>query len=87
MSRLDKDPSIVEWSSEEHVIPYRSPIDNRMHRYFVDFYIKKKMPDGGPTAGTIAWLLWGGSAGLAFARRVLKQEEILKSYIKEITNE
>jgi len=46
MSRLDKDPSIVEWSSEEHVIPYRSPIDNRMHRYFVDFYIKKKMPDG-----------------------------------------
>ena len=46
MSRLDKDPNIIEWSSEEHVIPYRSPIDNRIHRYFVDFYIKKKMPDG-----------------------------------------
>lgn len=46
MSRLDKDPTVIEWASEEHVIPYRSPIDNRMHRYFVDFYVKKKMPDG-----------------------------------------
>ena len=46
MSRLDKDPTVVEWASEEHVIPYRSPIDNRIHRYFVDFYVKKVFPDG-----------------------------------------
>lgn len=46
MSRLDKDSSVLEWASEEHVVPYRSPIDNRIHRYFVDFYIKKRMPDG-----------------------------------------
>ena len=46
MSRLDKDPSVIEWASEEHIIPYRSPIDNRVHRYFVDFYVKKKFPDG-----------------------------------------
>jgi hypothetical protein len=46
MSRLDKDPSVIEWSSEEVVIPYRSPIDNRMHRYFVDFYVKKKLANG-----------------------------------------
>lgn len=63
----------------------------RMYAFFSrhekNYNPKKKMPDGGPTAGTIAWLLWGGSAGLAFARRVLKQEEILKSYIKEITDE
>jgi hypothetical protein len=62
----------------------------RMYAFFSrhekNYNPKKKMPDGGPTAGTIAWLLWGGSAGLAFARRVLKQEDILKSYIKEITD-
>lgn len=63
----------------------------RMYSFFSrhekNYAPKKKMPDGGPTAGTIAWLLWGGSAGLAFARRILKQEEIVKSYTKEITEE
>jgi hypothetical protein len=62
----------------------------RMYAFFSrhekNYNPKKKEPDGGPTAGTIAWLLWGGSAGLAFARRVLKQEDILKSYIKDITD-
>lgn len=43
---LDKHPSILEYSSEEIVIPYRSPIDNKMHRYFVDFFVKKQNPDG-----------------------------------------
>ena len=28
----------------------------------------KKMPDGGPTAGTIAWLLWGGTTGVDWAK-------------------
>ena len=35
----DKNPSIVKWSSEETVIPYRCPTDDRIHRYFVDFKI------------------------------------------------
>lgn len=35
----DKNPSIVKWSSEETVIPYRCPTDNLIHRYFVDFKI------------------------------------------------
>lgn len=38
----DHNDSILEWGSEEIVIPYRSPLDNRMHRYYVDFYIKVK---------------------------------------------
>lgn len=46
MSRLDSHPDVLEWSSEEVVIPYRSPIDGRVHRYFVDFYVKKKTRDG-----------------------------------------
>lgn len=36
----DHTSSIVEWGSEEIIIPYRSPIDGRIHRYYPDFYIK-----------------------------------------------
>lgn len=36
----DKNPNILQWGSEEIVIPYRSPLDGRIHRYYVDFYIK-----------------------------------------------
>lgn len=35
----DKNPSIVKWSSEETIIPYRCPTDEKIHRYFVDFKI------------------------------------------------
>lgn len=42
MKYCDINPSILEWGSEEIVIPYRSPLDNRIHRYFVDFYVKIK---------------------------------------------
>ena len=40
MDYLDRHPDVVQWSSEEFCIPYRSPVDGRVHRYFVDFYIK-----------------------------------------------
>ena len=42
MQYCDTNKSIVKWSSEEIVIPYRSPVDNRVHRYFPDFYVKYK---------------------------------------------
>ena len=38
-SWCDKNPSVVKWSSEETIIPYRCPTDNHIHRYFVDFKI------------------------------------------------
>jgi len=40
MVYLDENKSIIQWSSEEIAIPYISPLDNRYHRYFPDFYIK-----------------------------------------------
>jgi len=46
MSYLDVHPDILEWSSEEFCIPYVSPIDKRIHRYFPDFYLKKKNIEG-----------------------------------------
>ena len=41
MRWLDAHPSVVEWGSEELIIPYRSPIDGRVHRYFPDFVVKQ----------------------------------------------
>jgi len=46
MNWLDKNPSIVSWASEELIIPYKSPVDNRMHRYFPDFVVKVRGQDG-----------------------------------------
>ena len=40
MRWCDSNPSVLEWGSETVIIPYRSPVDNNVHRYFVDFYIK-----------------------------------------------
>jgi hypothetical protein len=40
MKYCDERDTVLEWGSEEIVIPYRSPLDNRIHRYFVDFYVK-----------------------------------------------
>ena len=42
----DNTPYILEWGSEEVVIPYRSPIDRRVHRYYPDFYIKVRGKSG-----------------------------------------
>ena len=42
MSYLDSHPDIDKWSSEEFFIPYKSPIDGKYHRYFPDFWVKKK---------------------------------------------
>jgi len=39
-------PSIIEWGSETVIVPYISPIDKKVHRYFVDFYIKVKNKNG-----------------------------------------
>ena len=42
MRYLDSNENIIEWGSEEIAIPYMSPLDRRIHRYFVDFYVKYK---------------------------------------------
>jgi TnsA endonuclease N terminal len=46
MDWFDRNESILEWSSEELIIPYISPLDNKYHRYFPDFVIKAKARDG-----------------------------------------
>ena len=40
MEWCDSNDKCYKWSSEEVVIPYISPIDNKQHRYFPDFLIQ-----------------------------------------------
>jgi len=46
MSWLDLNNDVVSWASEELIVPYVSPVDNRKHRYFPDFIVKVKTRDG-----------------------------------------
>ena len=45
MVYCDKTRQIVEWGSEELFIPYRG-VDNKPHRYYPDFYMKIRQPNG-----------------------------------------
>jgi hypothetical protein len=42
----DRNDAITSWLSEEIIIPYISPIDNKPHRYFIDFKITTQQTDG-----------------------------------------
>ena len=46
MRYCDTNQDILKWASEELWIPYKSPVDNRLHKYFPDFYIKYKNTSG-----------------------------------------
>ena len=46
MNWFDQNDDIVSWASEELIVPYKSPIDNRFHRYFPDFIVKVKTKNG-----------------------------------------
>ncbi|MFL2865547.1 MAG: TnsA endonuclease N-terminal domain-containing protein [Pirellulaceae bacterium] len=47
MQWCDKNENVLEWGSEEIIIPYISPVDNRVHRYFPDFYIRARTRNDG----------------------------------------
>jgi hypothetical protein len=40
MQWMDSRSSIIKWGSEEIAIPYLSPADGKVHRYFPDFFIE-----------------------------------------------
>lgn len=47
-------------------------------RHERNFKPEKKMPDGGPTAGTIAWYLWGGTPGREWADKIWEEHRMEK---------
>lgn len=78
MKWCDTNSSVLEWGSEEIIIPYLSPIDNRIHRYFVDFYIKIRDKHGNVQKYLIE------IKPSKFTRPPQKPERITKRYIQEV---
>jgi hypothetical protein len=78
MRYLDQHPNVVRWSSEEIIIPYRSPIDNKIHRYFPDFYVQIKGADG-----TINTMLIEVKPA-AQSKPPEKQDKVTRKYLKEV---
>lgn len=46
MKYLDENQAVIWWASEELPIPYVSPVDRKVHRYFPDFIVRTKRKDG-----------------------------------------
>ena len=46
MVYCDQNDKVLEWGSETVIIPYVSPWDGKVHRYFPDFIIKAKQSNG-----------------------------------------
>lgn len=46
MNWCDTTPSVLKWSSEEIIIPYKCPTDNKLHRYFPDAKIQVREASG-----------------------------------------
>ena len=44
---LDMNPSVIEWSSESHVVNYYDPVQMKRRRYYPDYYMKVTTRDGG----------------------------------------
>jgi len=73
MKWCDATPSITEWGSEEIFIPYVSPIDNKRHKYYPDFYVKannkKYIVEVKPSRQT---------------KEPTKQKKVTKGYLREV---
>jgi hypothetical protein len=39
MMFLDSNPHVLQWASEAIAIPYRSPLDGKIHKYIPDFFV------------------------------------------------
>lgn len=78
MRYLDSHPNVLEWSSEEIIIPYVSPVDRRIHRYFPDFLVKIKNKEN-----IINTILVEIKPAKQVKPPVL-QEKVTKRYINEV---
>jgi hypothetical protein len=79
MAWLDGNDSILSWSSEELIIPYVSPVDNKVHRYFPDFLVKFKTGNGQNKT-----MLIGVKPKKQTVQPVIRKR-VTKQYITEVT--
>jgi hypothetical protein len=78
MKYLDDHPDVLLWASEELIIPYRSPVDGKVHRYFPDFLVKKRNPKG------ITETLLIEIKPADQTKEPVKKKTINKAYINEV---
>lgn len=78
MMYLDEHREVVGWSSEEIIIPYRSPIDGKIHRYFPDFKVTKINKDGIKETALIE------VKPMAQTKPPERQNKITKRYLTEV---
>ena len=79
MDWLDRNDDIISWASEELIVPYKSPVDNRFHRYFPDFLVKIRTKDG----QLKTWMI--EIKPKKQTREPQKPKRITKQYINEVT--
>ena len=75
---LDDNPNVLEWSSEEYIIPYKSPVDGKFHRYFPDIWARMQGVDG----RTKTYLIEIKPEAQSIEPKV--QKKITKKYITEV---
>jgi hypothetical protein len=39
MRFCDRNPNIIKWGSENVILPYISPFDNKIHKYYIDNFV------------------------------------------------
>ena len=77
MVYCDRNEKILEWGSEEFFVPYRSPLDGKIHRYFPDFYVKVRTP-----TGTKKWVIEVKPKAQCKKPRIPKRKT--KRYLNEV---
>lgn len=78
MNWCDSTPAVLEWGSEVAVIPYVSPVDNRVHRYFVDFYMKIQDKNGNIEKYLVE------VKPKKFTKEPVKPKRVTKNFIEEV---
>jgi len=78
MNWCDSTDAVLEWGSEVAVIPYVSPVDNKVHRYFVDFYMKIEDRNGNIEKYLVE------VKPKKFTKEPVKPKRVTKQFIEEV---
>jgi len=82
---VSKAESLLAEGKEGFTLDAVKEIYNRLTKLEKSVDFRKRLEDKGPTEEIIKYYAFGGSSGLAWSRMILKNEGILKSYRKDIT--
>ena len=81
---VDMHPDVIWWASEEHVVPYVSPIDGKRHRYFPDVVVHSKTKDGKQKTVMIEIKPKGQTRPPDIKNKTTSKGNISRRYINEV---